>query len=143
LEDQVQNLYPNRFRVFFIVALLVFLLIGYVRSEEVKKDERYFVNYIAATRGWAKEVQYPFKGSRVDLEDNEYAYEVDWAYKRDQAIGQALRYAYASKKKPAIILLYTDDIERFKYTDTVEAVCWKAGIKVEWLYVGHYLAKGE
>lgn len=50
-------------------------------------------------------------GTRVDLKNAKYAFEVDWAKKWPEAFGQAVWYALETELSPAVILL-TDSIER-------------------------------
>lgn len=47
-------------------------------------------------------------GTRVDLLSPTHAYEIDWASKWAEAIGQALYYAHTTEKRPGIILLIND-----------------------------------
>lgn len=57
--------------------------------------------------GMLTEKPVPF-GGRVDCLSEEYAIEVEWADDWYQAVGQALYYAYATKRKPGIIILCPD-----------------------------------
>lgn len=66
--------------------------------------------------------------SRVDLANNEYVIEVDFAHKWTEAIGQALYYSIADGRKPAVLLLWSPGDERYIYR--CQAVCAKYGIKL-------------
>ena len=62
-------------------------------------------------------------GSFADLVSDEYAFEVDWAPKWQQSIGQAALYALLTGKKPAIILLVSDAEKEKRYIDRCRKVC--------------------
>jgi len=67
--------------------------------------------------------------TRVDLVTDEYVFEIDFAKKHYEAVGQSLWYAIVTDKKPAIILLAVPrDDDRFVYR--CQAVCAKHGIKL-------------
>ena len=69
-------------------------------------------------------------GSRVDILTDEYAYEVDWAYKWPQAIGQSLYYAAATNRKPGIILLFKNRTEERRYYLRCLVVCNRYNIRL-------------
>lgn len=71
--------------------------------------------------------------TRVDILTEEYAYEVDWASKWAESIGQALYYSELTGKKPGIILLSKKTDGRFIYR--AQTVCAKHNIKlsVRWV----------
>jgi len=70
-----------------------------------------------------------FDRTRVDLLNDEYAIEVDWAPKWAEAIGQSLYYATVTGRKPAIILLTKGlDDRRFVYRCLV--VCARTNIRL-------------
>jgi len=50
----------------------------------------------------------------VDLLTNDYAFEIEWAHKWKNAIGQSLWYGIQSNKKPGIILILKDKKD-YKY----------------------------
>lgn len=84
----------------------------------------------------AIEVTLPDKTGRVDYVTADYAIEIDWGRpgKVDQAVGQALRYALALKKKPGIIFLLKRPSE-LQYVNNVNDVTATHGIRVwlEWV----------
>lgn len=68
--------------------------------------------------------------TRVDLVNEEYAIEVDWANKWQQAIGQSVYYSIVTNKKPAIILLVNDLDQDLRHTLRCQLVCMKLDIKL-------------
>ena len=65
-------------------------------------------------------------GSRVDLLSDTHAWEVDYAAKHHEAVGQALYYSLVTGKRPGVVLLVRDGDERFVYR--CQSVCAKHGI---------------
>lgn len=49
-----------------------------------------------------------FDGSRVDVLTDQFAVEVEWVSKWEQAIGQAALYAELTGREPAVLVLYRD-----------------------------------
>jgi hypothetical protein len=83
---------------------------------------------LAAKYGAQVEVRLP-DGTRVDLLTDEEAIEVDWAKKWAEAIGQALYYADATKRRPAVILLLTAPTDQ-RYVDRCQRIAKRYGIRV-------------
>lgn len=52
--------------------------------------------------------------SRVDIMYQDYAIEVEFAYKVYESIGQSLYYGYKTGKKPAIVFIIEDDSKATK-----------------------------
>ena len=76
-------------------------------------------------------------GTRVDLLNDEYAIEVDWAGssgKWAEAIGQSLYYAELTNRKPGIILLVKDIERERRYIYRCQTVCSKHGIRL-WIEI--------
>lgn len=67
-------------------------------------------------------------GSRVDLLNDQFAIEVDWSHKWQEAIGQALYYAMVTGKKPAVLLLAKPD-RKLIHLYRCFLVCQKHGIE--------------
>jgi hypothetical protein len=65
--------------------------------------------------------------SRVDLLSEEIAWEVDWAYKWPEAVGQALYYAIWTERKGGVILL-TRGYEDKHFILRAKIVCEKVGL---------------
>lgn len=88
---------------------------------------------------WAKvlapkyqaDVEVPvWDGTRCDLLNDDFAIEIDWAYKWAEAIGQALYYAIALDRRPAVLLLMKNGYKDRKYAHRCQAVCAKFDIKL-------------
>ncbi len=71
--------------------------------------------------------------TRVDILTDNYAYEVDWAPKWAESIGQSLYYAELTDKKPGIILLSKRSEVRFIYR--AQTVCAKHNIKLKVVWI--------
>jgi len=68
--------------------------------------------------------------SEIDVESKDIAYEIDFANKWKEAIGQSLFYGISTGKRPGIILLMgkgNPDLERLYYLRCL-VVCGKHGI---------------
>jgi len=88
--------------------------------------------WIARERG-AKAEHKTADGSRVDVLTDGVAYEVEYADKWQQAVGQALFYSAATGRAPGIILLIgkrSASLERVYYLRCL-VVCHRHGIKLE------------
>ena len=105
--------------IFLIVALRIW-------GGEVEECQRIAPKYNAKLEVllWDK--------TRVDLLNDEYAIEVDWAPKWAEGIGQALYYAQVTGKKPGVILLIKDMQKEMKFVYRLQTVAAKYDIKV-WL----------
>ena len=68
--------------------------------------------------------------TRVDLVNETYAIEVDWAAKYAQGIGQALYYSLVTNLKPGLILLVRDKDKDRKYIYRAQSVCAKYDIRL-------------
>lgn len=103
--------------------LLMLLLSSTCFAGEREEVERLAPGYNAITefRLW--------DASRVDMINDEYAIEVDWAYKWAEGVGQCLYYAEMTGRKPALLLLIKDD-KQVKYIFRAHMVCAKHGIKL-------------
>ena len=103
---------------------LILLLVSPVCADERSECERLAPKYNAET----EVVLWDY--TRVDLLNDEYAIEVDWAQKWAEAIGQSTYYGIITKKKPAIILLVTDKKRDAKYVYRALVVCTKLNIQL-------------
>lgn len=83
-----------------------------IYGDERSECERLAPKYNASTEVilWDK--------TRVDLLNDEYAIEVDWAPKWAEAIGQATWYSLVTNRNPAVLLLVRGGEERFVYRAT-------------------------
>lgn len=69
-------------------------------------------------------------GTRVDLVNDEYAIEVDWAPKWAEGIGQALYYAQLTGKKPAVLLLVRDMAAEKQFVYRAQTVGARYNIRI-------------
>lgn len=69
--------------------------------------------------------------SRVDLLGDEYAWEVDWAPKWAEGVGQATLYGLWTSKKPGLILLVKDRRKEKQYILRAKLVCEHLKIRLE------------
>ena len=77
--------------------------------------------------------------TRVDLLNDEYAYEVDWAPKWAEAVGQSVHYGLMTNRKPAVILLLKDPSTEWKHLVRAARVCGRLEITlhIEEVMKGH------
>jgi len=66
--------------------------------------------------------------SRVDLLSETHAWEVDWAPKWSEGVGQSLLYAIWTGKQPGLILLVKDRRAEKHFVLRAKLVCEKVGI---------------
>lgn len=71
-------------------------------------------------------------GTRVDLMNDHYAIEADWADKWAEGCGQALYYSACTGRQAGLLLLLKDESQR-KYVDRAAVVCAKHDIAM-WVY---------
>ena len=91
----------------FVIILLFFMLP--VQAKHLYKESEY-QNYWCNKRGGIQEYKLN-DFSRVDCMLPDMAVEFDFARKRDECLGQALRYGAYTQKQPACVLI----VERKKY----------------------------
>lgn len=81
---------------------------------DVKLLERHYQESWCSSREDIVAIEHRLEdGTRVDCLLDDYALEVDWAYKWAESIGQSLYYAMKTGKKPAVLLILGPDEERF------------------------------
>ena len=68
--------------------------------------------------------------TRVDMLSDDTAWEVDWAKKWAEGIGQALYYAAVTGKRPGLVLLVRDMDRDRRYVYRAQTVCAKHGIEL-------------
>jgi hypothetical protein len=61
--------------------------------------------------------------------NSEYVYEIDFARKFQEGIGQSLEYAFVTGRKPALILLVRTKRDQ-RFVDRCKPVCEMVGIKL-------------
>lgn len=91
-----------------LILLNSFCIYGQVSNY----SEKEISDYIQSLIGGEREVS--VKSGRIDLVHNGVAFEIDWANKWKESIGQALWYAQQSNKKPGIILILKKESD-YKY----------------------------
>lgn len=103
-----------------------------VKPVKVKWDENTWTDYIVSQHvndEWTGQVRTP-DGSYCDVSSPTHAYEVDWASKWPEGVGQCLYYAATLEKKPGLILLVKDWKKEQKYYLRALVVCHKHNIQL-------------
>jgi hypothetical protein len=101
---------------FNITSILILLFLtfnvieGFSQSNDWNENEH--ADFIQTLIGGVRE--YSVESGRIDLLTDEYAFEIEWANKWKDAIGQAIWYGLQTNKKPGIILLLKSK-ENYKY----------------------------
>ena len=113
-----------------ILTLTLILLATTAQAKHLHKESWYVDKYC---KGY-KEVTLP-NGWRVDCIQDDYAIQYDFAIKRDEALGQALRYANATNLDPAIVLIIVNDSD-YRYVEEVKNTIKYHGLKVKVETVG-------
>ena len=113
-------------RSFLAIALLLCSSVAF-GATEAEHCRRLAPKYGADTevRMW--------DGTRVDLMNSEYAFEVDFARKWAEGVGQAVYYGHLTGKKPALILLAQKNEARFVYRAQTTAAATGVRVFVEWI----------
>lgn len=106
-------------KYFFLSHILLFV-VSVCFADELAECRRLAIKYKAET-----EWRIIDDGSRIDLLNDEYAFEADWAHKWTEAVGQSLFYALKTNRKPAIILLIKDEKKDQHFVDRCKLVCDK------------------
>lgn len=60
-------------------------------------------------------------GTRADILTDDIAYEVDYAYRWHQAVGQALHYARLTNRRPGVILIQRT-VDDSRFVESLQAV---------------------
>ena len=94
--------------IFFISVLFS----SSINAQISNYSEKEISDFIQSLIGGEREVS--VKSGRIDLVHNDVAFEIDWASKWKESIGQALWYAQQSNKKPGIILILKKESD-YKY----------------------------
>jgi len=87
----------------FYILLFIFGITFSISGQITNYSENEISNYIQSLIGGEREVR--VKSGRADLMVGEHVFEVEWANKWKESIGQSLWYALQLNKKPGIILL--------------------------------------
>lgn len=97
------------------IVIVFIVLIGSVvplKAQSTKLSENEYADYIQSLIGGQREVS--VQSGRVDILTKEYAFEVEWANKWKDAIGQSIWYGVQTNKKSGIILIMKKK-EDYKY----------------------------
>lgn len=113
-------------KAFLIVALLL------INSVSFAQTEADHCRRLAPKYGADLEVRM-WDGTRVDLMNSEYAFEVDFAHKWAEGVGQAVYYGHLTGKKPGLILLSQKNEARFVYRAQTTAAAAGVRVFVEWI----------
>ena len=90
-----------------------------------KYYEKDYADAIAQIVGGEREVS--VYGGRVDIVTETHAYEVEWAHKWKNSIGQSLWYALQTNKRPAIVLILKEKKD-YKYFVQLNSALVYAGL---------------
>ena len=100
-------------------------------ADRMTWTERQWCDHLAQQWGAEVEVRTP-DGSRVDLLiPGGEAWEVDFAPKWAQGVGQALYYSAATHQPPGLVLIMREPAKQQKYYLRALVVCHKYGIRLE------------
>lgn len=97
-------LYPMK-KIYLIISLL---LMSIVMNSQTKQRESYYQKIFAEAINGETEVILSDR-ARVDILTDEYAIEVDFAYKWAESIGQSLYYAEMTGKRAGVLLIINGD----------------------------------
>lgn len=86
-----------------LIVIFFFLISQISNAQITKHSEKEIANYIQHLIGGEREVS--VTSGRIDLVCGERAFEIEWANKWKEAIGQSLWYALQTNKKAGIILI--------------------------------------
>ena len=107
-----------------LFILLIFVVAG--NSQITNYSEKELSDYIQQLIGGEREVS--VTSGRADLVHLDHAYEIEWANKWKESIGQSLWYALQLNKKPGIILLLRSNKD-YKYFIQLNSALQFAGLE--------------
>jgi len=111
-----------RYTVLFLLSFTPLIAAGETESEACKRlAPKYHTVAIDAVLP---------DESRVDLLSPTHAWEVDWAHKWSEGVGQSLLYSIWTGKKPGLILLVKDRRKEKHFILRAKLVCEKVGIEL-------------
>ena len=97
------------------IVIIFIILIGGIEetnAQSTKLSENEYADFIQSLIGGQREVS--VQSGRVDLLTKEFAFELEWANKWKDAIGQSIWYGVQTNKKSGIILIMKKK-EDYKY----------------------------
>lgn len=116
-----------------VVAIIIMVIcipligISFLPSSSFSKERDYQMKWCESMSG-VTEVVLPDR-SRVDCVTEEYAVEVEFAHKWQEAIGQSLFYSIILEKLPGIALIVDESTDN-KYIERLKIVSDKYNIRV-------------
>jgi len=111
------------------ILAIAFLSLGLTACADYPTEPEWAI--ANAERYEAENEVVQWEGSRIDYTTKDFVYEIDWAKKWHEGVGQALWYAIlVPDKKPGLILLVKDKDKELKYCLRAQAVCAKYDIKL-------------
>lgn len=113
-------------KLFTMLCSLLLLTTAAVADEAYYRDK-----FCTSVNGITESYVHIYRW-RVDCETKTTVYEVDRANKRDEALGQVLRYARVTGKQPGIVLIVKTDKDRQYLQDLKDTVgYWKLPVTIE------------
>lgn len=100
-----------------------------LEAEPHPHNELWYAKRLAPRYNAVCEVVCDENGARCDLVSPTHAFEVDWAPKWAEGIGQACYYGMRLKRRPSVILLYSGPNDE-RYVRRCKAVCDRRDIKL-------------
>lgn len=112
--------------LFILIFTLTFIFSSVESQAKHLYKEAVYQNYWCSQHNGIAEYKLADK-SRVDCLLPDMAVEVDFARKRDECLGQALRYSAYTKKKPACLLIVENEkdykyVRQLRYTISKKAL---------------------
>ena len=121
-------LYNRNMKIFVFILITILLFSANCEAKHLYKEAVY-QNYWCDKNGGVAEYKLQDK-SRVDCLLPDMAVEFDFARKRDECLGQALRYS-AYTKKPAACCLIIEQKKDYKYYYQLRYTIQKKGLDVK------------
>lgn len=109
---------------YFATGSLILFLSLFVADLSAQSEADY-VRALATHLGGAREVTVP--SGRADIVTDDYAIEVEWAYKWKNSIGQALWYGLQTNRSAGVILIMKDNGD-FKYVQQLQSALDHGGL---------------
>ena len=115
----------SRFKCVILLVVIIFLVSNISCAQISNYSENEVSDYIQTLIGGEREVS--VTSGRADLVHLNHAYEIEWANKWKESIGQCLWYGLQLNKKPGIILLLRTNKD-YKYFIQLNSALEYAGL---------------
>lgn len=115
----------NTIKIFLTISLLIGIQL---QAKHIHKEKFYQKIFCQKLNGITEYVL--DDRSRVDCLSSTYAFEVDFANKWAESIGQSLFYAIKTDKDPAVLLIMERGQKDIKYLKRFNTVAKKHGIQL-------------